>query len=142
MMRTIRLLLLLLTTFGLPASLFAEGFKVVAHPSVATDSLSKADVSRLFLKKQTTWSDGSTAVAVDLPVNSRTREAFSQAVHLRGASAVDAYWQKQIFTGRDLPPLTKATPEEVVAYVKATRGAIGYVPAETPTEGLKVVALK
>jgi ABC-type phosphate transport system substrate-binding protein len=121
---------------------WGASFKLVAHPRVATDSLLAADGSRIFLKKTAKWPDGSTVVPVDLPVASRVREAFSQAVHGKSASAVDAYWQKQIFTGRDLPPLTKATEAEVLAFVRSTPGALGYVSSETASEGVKVIELK
>lgn len=119
----------------------AASFKLVAHPRVSLDSLSAAECSRIFLKKSTKWADGSPVVPVDLPVAARVREHFSQAVHKKSASAVDAYWQKQIFTGRDLPPLTKSSEAEVVAFVKATPGAVGYVSVEAVADGVKLIGL-
>ena len=134
--------LALVSADGPRSAASGASFKLVAHPRVATDSLLVAEGSRIFLKKTAKWPDGAPVVPVDLPVASRVREAFSQAVHKKSASAVDAYWQKQIFTGRDLPPLTKATDAEVLAFVRSTPGALGYVSSETPSEGLKVIELK
>jgi ABC-type phosphate transport system substrate-binding protein len=126
---------------GRPPLVWAASFKLVAHPRVSTGSLSAAECSRIFLKRAAKWADGSAVVPVDLPVTARAREHFSQAVHKKSASAVDAYWQKQIFTGRDLPPLTKASEAEVIAFVKATPGALGYVSVDAAAEGVKVIGL-
>jgi hypothetical protein len=126
---------------GRPPAAWAASFKLVAHPRVTADSLGTAECSRVFLKKTTTWADGSAIVPVDLPVAARVRELFSQAVHKKSASAVDAYWQKQIFSGRDVPPLTKTTEAEVIAFVRSTQGAVGYVSADAAVEGVKVIGL-
>ena len=118
------------------------GFKVIAHASVGTSSLTRAEVSQFFLKKTARWPDGSPVVPVDLPVNSETREAFSRDVHGKATAAVDAFWQKQVFTGREVPPVTKANERELLAYVLATPGAIGYVSESTDTGGTKLIDLR
>jgi hypothetical protein len=56
--------------------------------------------------------------------------------------AFDAWWQQQIFGGGDTPPPTKASDAEIVAFVKATPGAIGYVSPSADVSGVTVVALK
>ncbi len=114
-------------------------YRVVAHNSVPTRTLSRTALSQVFLKKTVTWPDGSAAVPVDLAVGSPTREVFSRDVHGRGSAAVDAYWQKQVFSGREVPPLTKASDAEVIAYVRATPGAIGYVSAVVAADGVKSI---
>jgi hypothetical protein len=42
-------------------------------------------------------------------------------------SAVESYWQQAIFSGRSVPPLEKASDAEVLAFVRANPGAVGYV---------------
>ena len=122
----------------------AEGaqFKVIANRAVKSDSLTRQQVSDLFLKKTTKWADGTAVAAVDLPDSSAVREAFSKEIHGRPASAVKSYWNKQIFSGRDLPPLEKKTDAEVVAYVRTTAGAIGYVAESAVTDGVSVVTVR
>jgi ABC-type phosphate transport system substrate-binding protein len=117
-------------------------YKVIAHASVGTSSLTRAEVSQLFLKRTARWPDGSPVVPVDLPVNSQTRDAFSRDVHGKATAAVDAFWQKQIFTGREVPPITKANERELLAYVLATPGAIGYVSESTDAGGTKLIDLR
>ena len=56
---------------------------------------------------------------------------------------VKAYWQQMIFSGREVPPPEKASAKDVVAFVSANRGGVGYVPAGTPLgEGVKTVDVK
>jgi ABC-type phosphate transport system substrate-binding protein len=120
----------------------AQRYKVIVNPKVAVSNLSRAEVSQFFMKKVTKWRDGAPVVPIDQTLGSDVREAFSHDVHGRGASAVDAYWQKQIFSGRDVPPVTKANDGDVTAYVRANAGAIGYVSATADTSGVKVLEVE
>lgn len=120
----------------------AAQFKVIVNRAVKSDSLTKQQVSDLFLKKTVKWADATPVAAVDQPDSSAVREAFSKEIHGKPASAVKSYWNKQIFSGRDLPPLEKKTDADVVAYVRATAGAIGYVAESAETEGVRVVAVR
>jgi len=138
MKRTLAVLLLLVSTLTAEAA----QFKVIVNRSVNADSLSRQEVSDLFLKKTTKWRDGTEVAAVDQPDSSTVRDAFSKDIHGKPASAVKSYWNKQIFSGRDLPPLEKKSDAEVVAYVRSTAGAIGYVADSAATEGVRVVTVR
>lgn len=120
----------------------AAQFKVIVNRTVKPDSLTKQQVSDLFLKKTTKWPDGAAVAPVDQPDSSAVRDAFSKEIHGKPASAVKSYWNKQIFSGRDLPPLEKKTDAEVVAYVRSTAGAIGYVAETSETEGVRAVTVR
>jgi ABC-type phosphate transport system substrate-binding protein len=113
-------------------------FLVVAHPSVTVGELPRDQLSRLFLKKDTQWPDGATVLPVE-PLHPGLREAFARQVHQRSAAAIAAYWNALIFAGRELPPLEKAGDADVLAYVRATPGAIGYVSAGADTAGVRIV---
>ena len=142
-MPRLRLLAAALGILGFALTASAQpGFKLVANRSVSSDSLTAKEVSQLFFKKSDTWPDGASVVPVDQKVDSSVRAAFSRAVHRRSPSAVDAYWQKRIFSGRGLPPVTQATDAQVLAFVRSTPGAIGYVSAGASTQGVKVVTLR
>src|SRR5512139_3141896 len=111
---------------SLSASAQSPSFKVIAHPSVSVDGLRLSEMSQIFMRKTDKWPDGTAALPVDQAVSSRVRAAFSEAVHQRSAAAVDAFWQKQIFSGRGLPPVTQASDAQVLAFVRANPGAVGY----------------
>ena len=115
-------------------------FKLVVHPDVPVQALSRAQAAAYFLKRATRFGDVP-ARPVDQPVKSDVRLAFSDAVLRRTPDAVAAYWEGRVFAGRDTPPVQKASDAEVVAYVAATEGAIGYVAVDAPTRGVRVVPL-
>jgi ABC-type phosphate transport system substrate-binding protein len=121
----------------------AEEFVVIVNAANPVTSVGTGQLSSLFLKKLTQWSGGLPAVPVDLGSESPVRESFSHQVHHKGTAAVKAYWQQMIFSGREVPPPEKASAREVVAFVSANRGGVGYVPAGTPLgSGVKTVEVK
>ena len=112
-----------------------EGYKIIVNPANPVSAASKAQISSFFLDKAT-WDDGQAVAAVDLPLTSPVREAFSRDVLNMPVSAVSARW-----LGRGNPPPAMATDREVLAYVRLKPGAIGYLSAATDTQGVKVIAL-
>ena len=105
-------------------------YVVVAHDS-APLALGRDGVARLFLKKAAHWPDGTPASPVDLPPAAPVRAAFSREVLGRSVASVRAYWQAELFQGRDTPPPEKPDELAVLAHVRATRGAVGYVARGT-----------
>jgi len=138
MNRPLTLLLALLALAVAPMA-SAQGYTVVVHPSSPATNLTKQEISRLFLKKMTTWSDGTRVIPVDQERASPTHESFTQDVHGRGPDAIAAYWQRQVFSGRAVPPLVLIGDARVLEYVRSTPGAIGYVSSRAPTAGVKVI---
>ncbi|RMH17513.1 MAG: hypothetical protein D6701_07385 [Gemmatimonadetes bacterium] len=140
MKRTLMLLALVLAV--LPARRAqAQDFKVVVNASVPVDEIARSELSKIFQKKARKIA-GVDAEPVDLDKDSPVREAFSQAVHGRGVSAIESYWQQQIFSGKAVPPDQKKTDAEVFEWVKAHPGGIGYVSAgATPPDGVKVITV-
>ena len=118
------------------------GYRVVVHRTNAAESVSRRQLSELYLKKVTRWPDGSTVVPVEPPETSVTRAYFLSEVLGKSAFAVKAFWNKRVFAGRDTPPVEKRSDEEVVAFVRSTPGAIGYVAPTSPIEGVKVLPVK
>jgi ABC-type phosphate transport system substrate-binding protein len=117
-------------------------FAVVVHPSNAAGSITRKQLLDLFLKKVTRWPDGAAVHPVEPPESSLARAYFrSDVMGGRSAFAVKVFWNKRVLSGREVPPVEKASDEEVVAYVRATPGAVGYVLAATPTSGAKVLQL-
>ena len=129
----------LLTALVTTAAVAAEGYVVVVNPANHVSTIPRHVLASMFMKKVPAWENGTALVPVDRPASSAIRETFSNDVHHKAASAIRSYWQQQIFSGRDVPPLEKASDEDVIAFVKNTPGAISYVAPGTPTEGLRIV---
>jgi hypothetical protein len=126
----------------LAAAAEAGDYKIVANPSITVSSLSRATVSSYFLKKVDHWPDGTPVVPVDQAPGSPARESFTREIHEKSAEMINAYWQKQVFSGRAAPPPAKASDAEVLAYVRSAPGAIGYVSAGASTSGVKEIRLE
>ena len=116
-------------------------YVIIVHSDNPIASLSKEDVSRLFLKKKTRWDDDLVVDPVDLDDGSTVREGFSQDIHGRSVGSIKNYWQRQIFSGRAIPPPELANDSDVIAHVEGHRGAIGYVARGNLGSGVKIVEL-
>lgn len=125
-----------------PRASAAQGFKVVVNPDVDLVDIGQTSLSNLFLKKDRRLSAGVEAAPVDLSAGDAARGAFSKAIHGRPTTAIVKYWVQQVFSGKETPPVSKETDDAVVAYVKSTRGGIGYVSEGATTTGVKVLKLK
>jgi hypothetical protein len=115
MTRFVRLLAVALCALAAPAAVGAQGFTVVVNSSNPATSLSKDAVSQMLLKQTVSWPTGEKVAPVDLGKDAAARQAFSKAVHGRAVSAVVAYWQTQIFSGKAAPPPTRSSDAEVIA---------------------------
>jgi len=122
---------------GSPAQEIGLGFRVIVHADNPTASATRTDVSRLMLKKSIDWEDGTDAYPVDLDPSAPLREIFSQVIHGRSTQLILKFWQRQVFSGRVVPPPMVTSDEEVVAYVRSHPGAIGYVSPGFRLEGVR-----
>jgi ABC-type phosphate transport system substrate-binding protein len=118
-----------------------SGYVIVVHASNPVAELSRQEVARFFLKRSGAWRTGLIAAPVDLPPESPTRIAFSSAILGQSPKAVSTYWLQEIFARRAQPPPVRATAAAVIAFVAANPGAIGYVPDDTPLNGVHGVTV-
>jgi ABC-type phosphate transport system substrate-binding protein len=119
-----------------------DSYKVVVNATNPVSTLSRNELSRIFLKKVTSWRDSKPVALVDQRASSSVRESFTKDVHGRQVASVTSYWQQMIFAGRAIPPVEKASDLDVAAFVAANPAAIGYVSAsaELPP-GVKAIAV-
>ena len=120
----------LIVMAGLPCHLLAQeepDYVVMVHADNPVTELQKKEVAKLFLKKVKEWKElKKTVEPVDLAADSPIRERFSQEVLERTMSAIKAYWHKEIFSGRGVPPVEKASDDDVLKFISEHVGAIGY----------------
>jgi ABC-type phosphate transport system substrate-binding protein len=137
----------LLALAGAPAAASAQGsgasgYKIIINSASSVSVVSRKELAGVYLKKTAKWRDGTLAVPVDLPEDAPARAGFSRDVLGKPTQAVKAYWNQQIFSGRSAPPAEKRSDADVVAFVRSTPGAVGYVSASTPTPGVKLLAVR
>jgi ABC-type phosphate transport system substrate-binding protein len=141
------LITLLSAAFTLAASLAASAepaatFRVIVHSTNPAVRLDKRLVADAFLKKRSRWENDRVIQPVDLRQKSSARAAFSRDILGRDVVAVRRYWAQLVFSGRGVPPPELATESEIIKFVAAHSGAIGYVTAGAALEGVKVVEVE
>lgn len=117
----------------------AEDIKIIANPSVTVDTISEADVKRVFLEKS---SLGGAHVEPVLEKNGPVHMAFVKQYLGLSDDDLQNYYRTLVFTGKGFMPKSLGTDAEVVAHVARTRGAIGYVSSSASAEGVKTLAME
>jgi ABC-type phosphate transport system substrate-binding protein len=107
-------------------------FFVIVHRSNPVVSMSRAELSVIYMKRKSSWQP------VDQQPAARVRERFSRAIHGKSVAYVTRYWQRLIFSGRGIPPRQLPSDAAVIEFVKNNPNAIGYVAA-APGDGVKVI---
>lgn len=139
--RKVFALLLVLIAYRASPVQADESFKIIVNSGITIEALDRKEIAKFFVKRTTAWDGGESVVPVDQAPDSQVREVFSEAVHGRSVAAVKSFWQKQIFSGRNVPPPELSGDAAVVEFVKRTPGAIGYVSASADTAGVRTVTL-
>ena len=119
-----------------------QEFQIVVHPTVQGTKISRANLSALFTGKTFRWGDKAQARPVDQSARAPVRRAFTAMIIGLSMGELQLYWQKRVATDHVFPPPTKGSDEEVLRFVAANEGAIGYVGADAAIpESVKVLAV-
>jgi TonB family protein len=123
-----------------PVRVIAADIKVIANGSVKADMISANEVKSVFLEEYNSLGDG-THVEPVLEKDGPVHEAFLHE-YLGGTDDdLQNYYRALVFSGRGSMPKQLGSDAEVVAYVARTKGAIGYVSAETIGEDVKTLTI-
>lgn len=105
-------------------------FRVIVHASNPVASAGREELSAIFMKRLGRWPSGADIIPIDQQQESVVREQFSRAVHGKNTAYVIRYWHRLIFAGRGIPPREAKNDAAVIDFVRAERGAIGYVSSQ------------
>jgi TonB family protein len=124
-----------------PFRVVAADVKVIANGSLKADIISADEVKSVFLEKSNSLRDG-THVEPVLEKDGPVHEAFLHEYLAAGTDDdLQSYYRALVFSGRGSMPKQLGSDAEVVAYVARTKGAIGYVSAETAVEDVKTLSI-
>lgn len=113
---------------GLWSAPFAtDAIAVVVHPGVAATNLALAQLREVYRGRMGEWSDATAIQVVSREAGAGLRRAFETAV--MGDYEVT------------LAAVVMSSDQLVLDYVAATPGAVGYVAAGQPMEGVRVLAI-
>jgi len=131
-------LVTLMMVTALPA---LAGTKVIAHSGVADATLSQGDLQKIFLGKQGSWSNGA-GIEVAVISGGPAADEFLKTFVKKSPSQFKTFWKKAVFSGTGTAPGEFASDAEMVAWVAATPGAIGFVSDGAATDGCKTIAVQ
>jgi ABC-type phosphate transport system substrate-binding protein len=142
MRRPWRTALLAITLMALAAAVRADDFQILVHRSVAGTKISRALLASIFMKGTINWGDGSRILPIHQSSKSPVRQAFARQVLGQSLGEQQLFWRRRMAKTQILPPRSKASDEEVLAFVAKKKGAIGYVSVgvEIPPD-VKVLTL-
>ena len=114
--------------------------RVIVNTANPATQIQRDALLAIYMGSMTIWRDGKPIAPVDHSMRSPVRAAFSDKVLGKPAMSVQIHWLRKVAAEHVNPPPTKPSDAEVVAYVRANPGAIGYVAADfTLDEAVKVV---
>ena len=132
--------LVAVVVFFAPVRVIAADIKVIANGSVKADAISANEVKSVFLEEYNSLRDG-THVEPVLEKDGPVHQAFLHE-YLGGTDDdLQNYYRALVFSGRGSMPKQLGSDAEVVAYVARTKGAIGYVSAETIGGDVKTLTI-
>lgn len=112
---------------------------VVVHPSAPLSDLTLDNLRRLYLGKTRTFRDGKPVTLLELP---SVRKAFYRLALGMTEDQVKRAWIALVFQGEaNAPPRVMASAEEVRAWVASHPDAIGFLPVDAVTTGVKVLTI-
>lgn len=118
-----------------------EKYIIIVHKENDITSIDRKELSKIFLKRVRRWTNDEKIIPVDLKTDSSVRESFTARIHKKKVSAIKAYWQKRIFTGRGIPPAELKSSREVLEHVSENVNAIGYIHSNTDISNYAVKTL-
>ncbi len=128
-----KVLLLLFFTFFL----YGEEFVVVTKLNSPLQSLSKAKVKMIFLKKQKMSKD-TVLIPINLSPSNKVRKSFEHTILGMSRNRLKSFWTKEHYLGHR-PPLTMNSFQSLLSFVKKIDGAIGYVPLSEVNKEFKIL---
>lgn len=135
-MKQVFLTIILLTLSS--TSLASERIVVVANIAQNSVTLSKSQVRDLFMSG--TSPDSLSLSPLSIAPGDQSRTVFNTRIIGLPESRIQAYWAQMRFSGRLTPPKEVESAEQMLDYLRANEGSIGYLPESTQLpEGLKVV---
>jgi ABC-type phosphate transport system substrate-binding protein len=138
------LTVIIVLVLGLSSTARAEDpeFKIIVNPKNPIASIDRTLLRNAFLKKESLWKGGETIRPVGVSSKFSARDRFVRSVLKKTPAQLKTYWTQQIFSGKGVPPPEADSAADVVRYVLAHPGAIGFVPADVDSRTAKVVEVK
>lgn len=112
---------------------------VVVNARCGVAAMTRNEVVNVFFGRNRQFFNGIEAQPVDLPDAHPDRVRFYSGLVGKDLSEVNAYWSRQVFSGRMQPPQKVNTTEEILKWVISHPGGIGFVDLSKADARVRVV---
>ncbi len=112
---------------------------VVVNARCGVAAMTRNEVINIFFGRNRQFFNAVEAQPVDLADSHPDRERFYAGLVGKDLSEVNAYWSRQVFSGRMRPPPKVASPEEVLKWVVSHPGGIGFIELSKADARVRVV---
>lgn len=112
---------------------------VVAHPKSGVERLNRSQVINIFLGRFRQLPGGAAAQPIDLPAEHGERTAFYRQLVNKEPAEIASYWSRLVFSGGMQPPRSASGPDNVLALVAVTPGALGYIDRSRVDARVRIV---
>ena len=120
-------------TFG---SSVSAGELALVKGDHSVDSVSKKELKKILLGKSKKWDNGDKVIIVTLE-SGDVHDAFLKSYAKKTSKQFTNYWRKMVFSGKGKMPKSFASEAELISFVAANSGAIGYIGSGTAHDGTK-----
>lgn len=134
----IKNLVTILLVSVLPQVVFAD-IVVIGNRDLPANSLSRDELSRIYLGKTKYLSSGAKIVPVDQRSGSMIREKFYNDLFQKSESEMKAYWSRIMFTGQGYPPIQENDDSSVLETVSKNANCLGYIDRSALNDTVKVL---
>lgn len=112
---------------------------VIGNRDLPANSLSRDELSRIYLGKTKFLSSGTKIVPVDQRSGSMIREKFYNDLFQKSESEMKAYWSRIMFTGQGYPPIQESDDGAVLETVAKNANCLGYIDRAALNNSVKVL---
>lgn len=135
----LRFLLLSVWLALMPAGEALAELVVIVNARSGVAVMTRHEIVNIFFGRYREFFNGLEAQPVDLADSHPDRARFYKGLVGKDLSDVNAYWSRQMFSGRMQPPIKVNTPDEILKWVASHPGGIGFVELAKADARVRVV---
>ncbi len=109
---------------------------LIANPKISTSELSRNNVRAIFAMRTPQWSDGTPIQVFVLEDTNPLHISFCKHILGMFPYQLRRIWDRQVFSGTGVAPVTVKSITEMREKVSSTPGAIGYIESEQKNDSV------
>lgn len=112
---------------------------IVVHPNSSMNNITPVQAANIFLGKTKTFPNGKLVIPIDQARLSKIRQEFYKKLVNKNQNQLNAYWARQVFTGKSQPPNRVNDNNEVKLLIGDNPGMIGYIDSDAADKTVKEI---